>query len=475
MAKTEKNNQTSTQRPPIVVVLGHVDHGKTTLLDAIRKTRVASGEAGGITQGIGASVVTTKDGKKITFVDTPGHAVFSDMRARGAKLADIAILVVAADDGIMPQTREAIDYIKAAEIPFIVAINKVDLQSSDPEMVKGQLEKAEIYLEGRGGDTPVVLVSAKTKTGIDDLLEVLNLVAEVNGIKGDKNSPLSAVVIETGKDRSGLVASVVVKDGVLRVGDEVVASNIKAKVRGLFGEDGKGVKEVLPGEPAVVLGFSELPKIGANLVSVKTGEVIVEVKKVARGKDAEGFPIVVKASHQGMLEAILASIPKGIAVMSSGVGDVTESDVFVAKASNATIFVFDAKLPSSVKKLSETESVLVEHFEIIYELIKRLEEIVKGGEDVILGRAEILQTFPFEVTKKIAGTRMLIGEFKKKDMLELIRDSKKVGDVKVITLRKGKHEVDIVKNGEEFGVYFEPQLDFKPKDVLLSSRKSESK
>jgi translation initiation factor IF-2 len=475
-------NQSIIQRPPIVTVLGHVDHGKTTLLDYIRKTKVASREAGGITQSIGASRVKTKEGKTITFVDTPGHAAFHEMRSRGVKLADIAILVVAADDGVMPQTKEAIDYIKKAKIPFIVALNKVDLATAKPDVTKAQLEKEGVFLEGRGGEVPVVMISAKTGKGVEELLELLYLVAEVNGIKGNKNDPLEALVIETTKDMSGLVVSVVVKSGVLKVGQEISDSKIRAKVRGLFNEEGKRITEVAPGEPAVILGFSELPLIGSTLTlgtldkKTKSPIAISTPSTPSTGN----LPIIVKASHHGVLEAILALVPKEINLISSGVGDVTENDIFVAKASSAKILVFEAKIPGSVRKLSETEGVEIESFRIIYELIKSLEDLVSDKEIKTLGKAKIVAVFPYEKVKRIAGSKMVEGEINKKDKLALIggenrnenEKGKKIGLVRIVSLRKAKVEVQSVKNGEEFGIYFEPQFDFTIGDVLLSSSKA---
>ncbi|MFI5240820.1 MAG: translation initiation factor IF-2, partial [Microgenomates group bacterium] len=251
------------QRQPIVTVLGHVDHGKTSLLDAIRKTTVASGEAGGITQSIGSSVVTTPSGKKITFIDTPGHAAFTKMRSRGAKVADIAILVIAADDGIKPQTKEAIKIIKESGTPFIVAVTKIDIAGVNPEMARGQLEGEEILFEGRGGETPFIPLSSKTGVGVNDLLEMIALLSEVHGFTGDISAPLEAVVIESFKDRRGVVANVVVRNGNLKVGEEVFSEGIQGKIRAIHNDKGESVKEVGPGEPAQIIGFSEVPQVGA--------------------------------------------------------------------------------------------------------------------------------------------------------------------------------------------------------------------
>ncbi|OGM15878.1 hypothetical protein A2V56_05265 [Candidatus Woesebacteria bacterium RBG_19FT_COMBO_42_9] len=453
-------------RAPIVCVLGHVDHGKTTLLDAIRTTNVASKEAGGITQGIGASVVTTKKGS-ITFIDTPGHAAFSNMRSRGAKVADIAILVVDATAGVKPQTSEAIQLIKSANIPFVVAITKIDLPSANIEEVKGQLTKEGILFEGRGGDTPVVAVSAKESKGLSELLETINLVAEVSGVKGERNSPLEAVVIESSKDKRGTVASIVVRAGRIKVGDQISAEAISGKVRALFNDKLESVREVGPGEPGQVLGFEEVPPVGA---SVRIGEVTqdLKVQPQKQAEVAEGeIPILIKTKDKGSIEAIEGVLPSLYKVINKGVGDVNESDVLAAKAASARIFVFGSKVTSSSAKLAETEGVVIEKFEIIYELIERLEEILKKGEVEIFGKAEIVATFPFN-NKKVAGCKVVSGRIKIKDHLKLFRGDKDIGKVRVISMKKQKEEVTEVGAGEEFGVIFEPQLDFSKGDVLVS-------
>ena len=456
-------------RAPIVCVLGHVDHGKTTLLDAIRATNVASKEAGGITQGIGASVVTTK-GKSITFIDTPGHAAFSSMRSRGAKVADIAILVVDASAGVKPQTIEAIQLIKSAKIPFIVALTKIDLPSANIEEVKGQLTKEEILFEGRGGDTPIVPVSAKESKGLSDLLETIALVSEVNGVKGEIDSPLEAVIIESAKDKRGTVASIVVRGGRIKVGDQISAEGIPGKVRALFNDKLERVLEVGPGEPAQVLGFENIPPVGAR---VEVGALNMPSKFVSQmqAKVEEGeIPILIKAKGVASLDALSGSIPQGFKVIAKGVGDVNESDVLNAKASGARIFAFASGISASVVKLAETEGVEVEKFEIIYELIEKLEKLFKKGELEVFGKAEIVTSFPFN-NKKVAGCKVISGRIAKKDNLILMKDSKEAGRVKISSMKKEKQEIVEAKTGEEFGVIFEPQLDFVKGDVLVSVAK----
>lgn len=472
MKKTQSGSNFKS-RPPIVTILGHVDHGKTTLLDKIRKTNVAGKEAGGITQSIGASVITTQEGKKITFIDTPGHAAFSKMRSRGAKLADMAILVVAAHGSIKPQTKEAIKFIKEADIPYIVAATKIDLPSASVDVVSEQLIKEGVDLEDQGGSVALVPVSGKTGEGVNELLEMISLVCEMNEIRADFKGELEAVVIETDKDRRGLLASVVLRNGTLSVGDEIVVEGVTAKVKGLFDSQGKSVKVVLPGEPAQVLGFSELPPVG-SIVSHRKGKNLSGQmkKKSTQQKVKEGqIPIVLKAGSSGSLEAVIANLPPDIVVISSGVGDVIARDVFLAKSAKGVgrVFAFEAKTSSSVKKLAVTEGVEIEMFKIIYKLFDRADELISKDKEQVLGKAIIVDSFPFD-KKRVAGSKVTEGRIAKNDELTLVRGEKELGQVKVISIRKGKQEVDIVKPGEECGILFVPQLEFEPSDMLLSKR-----
>jgi translation initiation factor IF-2 len=461
-------------RPPIVTVLGHVDHGKTTLLDAIRKTSVAAREAGGITQSIGASIAVTKEGKKITFIDTPGHAAFGKMRSRGAKVADIAILVIAAEEGVKPQTLEALQLIKEAEIPFIVAITKIDLPSADIDGAKDQLAKQGVGFEGLGGDTPVVGVSGKTGNGVGELLETISLLSEVTQIEGDAQTELEAVVIETQKDRRGPLASAVVRNGTLKTGEMILADGVSTKVRGLFDYLGKAVKEAYPGDPVQILGFETLPPVGAK-ISSQTGDLVSQVSekpplpkfKLRKGEIAA----IVKAGSTGSLEAVLGNLPPSIVVIDSGVGDIFESDVLLAKASGVgRIFAFEAGASVAVKNLARAEGVAIEEFKIIYELFQRLEELVKKGEVEILGKAEIIASFPFN-NRKVAGARVLTGKIGKTDILSLLRGEKELGKIKAVSLKKQKQEISEAKAGEEFGIIFEPQLAFAIGDMIVSVRK----
>jgi translation initiation factor IF-2 len=458
-------------RQPIVVVLGHVDHGKTSLLDAIRSTSVASKEAGGITQAIGASVIETKDGKKITFIDTPGHAAFGKMRGRGAKVADIAILVVAQDDGVQPQTKEAIQIIRDAQIPFLVAGTKSDVVGVSAEALKGQLEKEQIFFEGRGGDVPFVSVSARNNTGLTELIEMLILMAEVIDLKGDEKADLEGVVIESNKEKMGTVATVVVRNGSIRVGNTIFAEEVECKVRGIFDDKGVTVKEVLPGYPAKIIGFSEVPPVGA-LVTKEPHETVKEIAgpknffDLRRLKDDE-IPVIIKASNAGALEAIIASLPPKVIVVDSGVGEITSSDIISAKTGNAYIFAFETKIPNDIAKLAEAEKIKIARFDIIYELLQSIEEIIKKGKVEELGRAEVVAIFPFN-DKKVAGSKVINGRISKGDRLILMRGEKEIGTAKAVSLRKVKAEVSSVGQSEEFGVIVEPQLDFATGDVIIS-------
>jgi len=457
------------KRQPIITVLGHVDHGKTSLLDAIRKTNVQKKEAGGITQSIGASVVTTKEKKNITFVDTPGHAAFKEMRSRGANVADMAILVVAVDDGVKPQTKEAIKHIRSADIPYIVALTKVDLNSANIETSKKSLEDEGVLLEGRGGEVPTVEVSAKSGKGIDDLLETITLLAEVNGIGENVTETTEAVVIETGKDKRGPTVSVVIKNGSLKVGENIESEGKVTKIRGLFNFEGVSVKEITVGNPTQILGFEELPFVGSVITEVgKSTKVAKEIKKNGVSVEENEIPVVVKAKSAGSLEALINSIPEKVKVVSSGVGNVTESDIFVAKsAGSASLFVFEAKVSSQVKNLARTEGVEIVESNIIYEHIQELEKRVKGKEKIILGKAEILASFPFN-KKSIAGSKVISGEIKKGSKLTLFKKDKEVGISRVVSLKKQKEEIEIAKMGEECGILLAPQLDFEIGDVLVS-------
>lgn len=467
-------NQNLQSRPPIVTILGHVDHGKTSLLDAIRKTNVVAREAGGITQTIGASVIKTKEGRDITFIDTPGHAAFSNMRSRGSKVADIAILIVDATDGVKPQTQESIKLILEAKIPFIVVATKMDLPTATKELVYAGLENEGIYFEGRGGDTPLVEVSAKKGEGISQLLEMILLIYDMQEVKADKEANLQAVVIETQTDKRGSLASVVVRDGSLKVGDTVYCEDKESKIRGLFNDQSVSVKEVLPGYPAAIMGLEALPQVGTIISSTPTvpGEKAEAAKKDIRFKlKKDEIAVYIKAKNQGTLEAVLANLTPKAIVVGSGVGDVFESDILTAKSSGgANIFCFESKASPQVAKLADAEGIKIESFNIIYELFQRIEELLKSGQKEVLGKAEVIASFPFN-NKKVAGCKLTLGKMVKNDSLLVMRGEKEIGRSKATSLKKGKADVLEVKQGEEFGVIFEPQLDFAIGDVLVSVAK----
>lgn len=457
------------KRSPIVAVLGHVDHGKTTLLDKIRDTRVQIKEVGGITQSIGASVISHA-GKNITFIDTPGHAAFSAMRSHGANACDIAVLVVAADDGVKPQTKEAIKLVKEAKVPLIIAFTKTDLPTASVEQAISQLEDEGILFEGRGGDVPQIAISAKTGQGIPELLELITLISEVHGLEGSAIDELSGVVIETSKSKAGTTVSAVIKKGKIKVSDVVYVGNLEVKVRGLFDSLGKSVKEAIAGEPVMILGFDKMPKVGELIRSKKiVTDEKVDSKKENRQEVEGNINIIIKASSSGSLEAIIKNLPEKITVLDSGIGDVNESDVLLAKSVKAGIFAFEVKVPNSVSKLAEMEGVIIEAFDIIYKLFEKLEEIIEKGIVKILGSAEIVATFPFN-NKKVAGAKVIDGIINVNGKVSLMRGSEKLGVVRVISIRKQKSEVTSVRQGEECGIIFVPQLDFAIGDMLVSEQ-----
>lgn len=458
------------KRSPIVAILGHVDHGKTSILDTLRNSRIQAGEVGGITQSIGAFTLQ-KDTFSITFIDTPGHAAFSQMRKRGARIADISLLVVAADDGVKPQTKEALEYIKDSGSKLIVVFNKIDLPSANVQKALGELEELGVLFEGRGGDTPYVETSVKEKRGFDDLLEIIELVAEVEELKGDPEGQLQASVIETNKDKRGMTVSAVVQNGTLKVGDVVAAGNFKAKVRGLFDEHNKPIKEANLSEPVLILGFSQLPEVGQVLVPADKVQVekesTAETNRRKKEVSENEVGLVVKAASAGSLEAVLTSLPKGAVVLESAVGDVTESDIFFAKTSGAVVLTFNLKLSGPVRKLAETEGVEIFEFEIIYDLIKKAEELVAQKQTKIKSELKIMATFPYN-DLIVAGCKVQNGEVEKGDKIIVKRGEREIGQGRVTSLKRGKEDLDVARAGEECGLIFKPQFDFEVGDMILS-------
>lgn len=485
------NKPSAQGRPPIVAVLGHVDHGKTSLLDAIRKEHVAAHEHGGITQHIGAYQINA-DGKTITFIDTPGHEAFAKMRSRGATVADIALLVVAADDSVKPQTKESIEQIHAAGVTMIVVVNKIDLPAANIEKVKQDLAKNGVQVEGFGGDVPIVPVSAKAGTGLKNLLELIVLVAQMKELGSEPDGPAECVVIETRLDKGkGMIATVVVRKGTVRAGSVLFeAAHQIVKVRAMFDEFGKPVREAGPSKPVELLGFTVLPAVGSLL----TDHAVTTVASKAAAKPAspalyssanlpdwlkpvadqekEKLNIILKADTAGSLEAIVASLGERVRVVESGVGDIGEADVLLARSSKSFIVGFNVKSPSSVMKLAQTEKVVFRTYSIIYELLDELEEVVSGMKEVLtqereLGTGTIIAEFPYEKTR-IAGTRVLSGRLAKGDMIKIMRGETEVGRAKIKSIRKGKDEATKVEKNGECGVLLDRIVDFQVQDGIIA-------
>ncbi|MEP7167357.1 MAG: translation initiation factor IF-2 [Candidatus Woesebacteria bacterium] len=457
-------------RPPVIAIMGHVDHGKTSLLDAIRKTDVAAGEAGGITQHIGAYQIE-HNGRKLTFLDTPGHAAFSKMRSRGANVTDIVVLVVAADDGVKPQTIESIQHIKQAKVDYIVAINKIDMPGADIIKVKTQLAEQEVFLEGFGGNVSAVEVSAKTKAGIPDLLDLLLLTADVKELKADPEASLHGVVIESGKDaRKGIYATVLVQEGTLAPRQNFFVGKLEERVRQMTDHTGKVVLAAQPGMPVSVIGWTQVPEVGAVVSGTPTDETRQEhvVANVEEGK----LRMILKADVIGSLEALIGSMPPEIAVVAASIGDVSESDVLLAQTTGSRILGFNVKVPKDTQELSVTSNVKIKTYRIIYELLEDLEKIVFAflnpkANEVTLGTAEIIAQFDIK-GDKIAGCKVTEGEIKRGQNIfyYLKRGGVEVGSPRVRTMRAGKADVESVKAPSECGIVFRGTVRFAIGDTI---------
>ncbi len=478
-------------RPPVVTILGHVDHGKTTLLDFIRKSSVAAGEHGGITQAIGAYQVES-EGKKITFIDTPGHAAFEKMRSRGAQLADIAVLVVSVDDGVMPQTVEAIKHIHEANIPLIVAVNKIDLPNINVkvqlEKIKRQLSDQKVLIEEYGGDVPIVPLSAKTGEGVKDLLTTINLLAEIHELKSDPEGPIFGIVIEAKLDKfKGAIATILIRDGSLKKGDSLLAGIANGKVRGMLDYAGKQVDLAGPSTPVEVSGFESVPEVGAKLGELKEdlrvgykGNSLLEKLQEGEGSTLN---VVIKADNQGSLEAIETILgglntegqKKHLKIVSSGTGDIVESDVDRAHAAEAIVVGFNVKTVPQALKLADTQNVLIRNYKIIYELAEELEDVVQGmlipGKvEEVFGRAQVIATFPFGKEEMIAGCKIVDGVFSKGPKIRVVRGDQIVGEGKIKSIKQAREEVNRVERGQECGMMFEPKLDVAIGDIVESFR-----
>jgi translation initiation factor IF-2 len=486
-------------RSPVVTVVGHVDHGKTSLLDAFRNANVVAGEAGGITQHISSYEVQTKSGAMITFLDTPGHETFTAMRARGAQIADIVVLVVAANDSIMPQTIEAINHIRAAKVPFIVAINKCDLPEANPQRVKTDLLQQEVQVEEMGGDVQCVEISAKTKMGLDKLEEAILLQAEIMDLKADPEMLASAYVVEAKMEKGlGAVATVLMRQGTLSVGDVFVVGETFGRVRGLVNSNGVRVKSVKPGQPAMVLGLESVPSAGDELHVMENEAQTREVAayRVQKAKDKANavkrssleelfakrdetkkltLPIILRADVQGSVEAIsdmlrgFNSDKAGVELLSAGVGQITEGDIRLATASGAVIIAFNVRADSAVRDMARNNGVDIRYHSVVYRITDEIKEILSGKlapehKENFIGYADVIALFTVGKGIKVAGCRVSEGTIKKSAFVRLLRNNVVIYDGKIGELRREKNEVNEVSNGVEFGMSFDKYNDLKEGD-----------
>ncbi|MGC8649370.1 MAG: translation initiation factor IF-2 [Hydrogenobaculum sp.] len=488
-------------RPPVVVVMGHVDHGKTTLLDTIRKTNVAAREKGGITQHIGASMVKTKDGRLITFLDTPGHEAFTSLRARGAQVTDVAILVVAADDGVMPQTIEAINHAKAFNVPIVVAVNKIDKPGADPSRVRRELSEVGIIPEEWGGDTVFVDVSAKTGQGVDELLDMVMLVADMLELKANPDKKAKGTIIESRLDKQkGPVATVLVTEGTLKIGDIFVVGSTYGRVRAMMDSLGHRVKQATPSMAVEIIGFEEVPEAGDVLKVVdseKQAKELAQIRKMAKEQEKnkelgislddifkkikEGevkeLKLIVKADAVGSLEAIKKSLSDiktsevSIRVIHEGVGSITEGDVMLAKAAKAIILGFNVRPDAKAKEAAEREKVDIRVYGIIYELLDDVKKAISGmlspvKKEITLGLAEVRATFKVKGAGTVAGCYVLEGKIVRNQRARLIRNGVVIYDGKIESLKRFKEDVNEVARGYECGIKLENYNDIKVKDEI---------
>ena len=495
----EDNEENLIPRPPVVTIMGHVDHGKTTLLDTIRKTNVVSGEAGGITQAIGAYSVEC-DGRKITFIDTPGHEAFTEMRARGASVTDVVIIIVAADDGVMPQTKEAIDHDKAANVPIIVAINKIDKEGANPDRIMTELVENGLTPEEWGGDTIVCKISAKSGLGIDELLSNILLVADMQELKANPNRYASGTVIESRKDKQiGSVVSLLIQNGTLRLGDPIVVGTSYGKVRTLKNDLGKSLVEALPSTPVEITGISELPSAGDRFMAFETekqAKSIAEERTIRAkeedtnrsgmtledlfGKIQEGIKeinVIIKADVNGSSEAVKNSLEKievegaKINIIRSSVGAITESDVVLASASKAIIIGFNVRANAKTLDIAKEYGIEIRNYDIIYKVVEDMEQAMKGMldpeyEEKVIGTLEIRQMFKFSKVGLIAGCHVLTGSVKNNSNARIIRDGTVIYNGKIKTLQHEKDQVKEVKKGMDCGITLENCQDYKEQDII---------
>jgi translation initiation factor IF-2 len=489
------------QRPPVVTILGHVDHGKTTLLDAIRHTEVAAGEAGGITQHIGAYQVE-QNGRQITFLDTPGHAAFTAMRARGAQGADIVVLVVAADDGVMPQTREAIAHAKAARVPILVAMNKMDRPDANPDFVKRQLADNGLVPDEWGGNTLVVPVSAKLQTGLEDLFEAILLIADSTDIRANPSGKVFGTVIEAKVDRAkGVMATLLVQNGTLQQSDIIVAGSAHGRLRAIFDHRGRKLRKAGPSTPVLAMGLNEVPEVGEVFTSYATdreARAVVESRKTQSQQLAAAVPkatleelfsrvqqgetkelnLIVKADVQGSLEPIVNEVRElgsgdiNINILYAETGNVGESDVLQASASKAIIIGFNVSAEAAARRLAEAEGVSIRLYEIIYRLVEDIEKALKGMlaptfREVSLGRAEVLAVFAVSRIGNIAGCKVVQGEIRRNGRARLMRNNEKIFEGDISSLKIVRDDVREVRQGFECGISLKGFSDYQVGDSIV--------
>ena len=493
----ESRSENLKNRPPIVTVMGHVDHGKTSVLDVLRSSNVVSGEFGGITQHVGAYQIENND-KKITFIDTPGHAAFTEMRARGSKLTDVVVLVVAADDGVKPQTIESIKHAKAAKVPIVVAINKCDLPEADPQKIKNQLLEHELIAEDLSGDTLMVEISAKTKLNLEKLLEAIILQSEILDLKTDFDSKATGVVLESKIDIGrGPVANVIVTTGTLKKGDFFVSGLRWGKIRAIINDKGKNINEALPSTPIEILGINGAAKAGDDFIVLETEKEAktLSENRAQENKDSknplsfatqesafsnklsEELNLIIKSDVHGSSEAIKNAIgqikhdevkPK---IILSDIGMVTETDVTLAKASNAVLIAFNVKPSKEAKKLAENEKITISSYNIIYEVLDYIKQRMSGlltpdVQETVTGSAQILEIFKVSGAGKVAGSKVTDGEIFSNSSARVIRDGSIIYTGKISTIFREKNQVKQVSNGQECGITLKDYMDFQKKDII---------
>ncbi|MFA7075828.1 MAG: translation initiation factor IF-2 [Candidatus Izemoplasmatales bacterium] len=498
--ENDDNPEDLVSRPPVVTIMGHVDHGKTTLLDNIRNARVVDTEAGGITQHIGAYQVE-KNGQKITFIDTPGHAAFTEMRARGAKITDIVVLVVAADDGVMPQTREAIDHARASKCSIIVAVNKIDKPGANPDRVKQELADLDLLPDDWGGETPYCLISALKGTGIDNLLDTIQLVAEMLELKANPKRNAAGTVIEAKLDKGrGPVATILVDNGTLKVSDNFVVGSTYGKIRAMSNDVGKQISEALPGQAVEIIGLSDVPSAGDPFMVFSDEKTVRDIadERAQRQFDkqhsnqpamsledffsrAQGnlkeLKLIIKADVQGSIEAFKGSINKiavegtSIDIVRTGVGAITDTDVLLAEASEAIIIGFGVGTPSTVRDLAQEKTVEIRTYRVIYEALDDIEAAMKGlldpvFEQSVIGEAEVRETYSVSRIGTIAGCMVTNGIIRRNSIVKLVRDGKIIFEGKLGSLKRFKDDVKEVKQGYDCGITIENYNDIKIGDVI---------